>query len=88
MRVRIHKIRDAVVVILQFLAVCALLSLVCVTTPELPAAETIGQWVWFGKVVLFSTGCIAITCLLQIWGRTSWKQIFSFPHFLLMYHGV
>lgn len=81
MKVRIHKIRDAVVVLLQFLAVCALLSLVCVTTPELPAAETIGQWVWFGKVVLFSTGCIAITCLLQIWGRTSWKQIFSFPHF-------
>ena len=56
MKVRIHKIRDAVVVLLQFLAVCALLSLVCVTTPELPAAETIGQWVWFGKVVLFSTG--------------------------------
>ncbi|WP_330941541.1 O-antigen ligase family protein [Bacteroides sp. MSB163] len=95
MKVRIHKIRDAVVVILQFLAVCALLSLVCVTTPELPAAETIGQWVWFGKVVLFSTGCIAITCLLQIWGRTSWKQIFSFPHFsayvswsLILFGGV
>lgn len=95
MRVRIHKIRDAVVVILQFLAVCALLSLICVTTPELPAAETIGQWVWFGKVVLFSTGCIAITCLLQIWGRTSWKQIFSFPHFsayvswsLILFGGV
>lgn len=95
MRVWIHKIRDAVVVILQFLAVCALLSLVCVTTPELPAAETIGQWVWFGKVVLFSTGCIAITCLLQIWGRTSWKQIFSFPHFsayvswsLILFGGV
>lgn len=95
MRVRIHKIRDAVVVLLQFLAVCALLSLVCVTTPELPAAETIGQWVWFGKVVLFSTGCIAITCLLQIWGRTSWKQIFSFPHFsayvswsLILFGGV
>ena len=95
MKVRIHKIRDAVVVLLQFLAVCALLSLVCVTTPELPAAETIGQWVWFGKVVLFSTGCIAITCLLQIWGRTSWKQIFSFPHFsayvswsLILFGGV
>ena len=95
MRVRIHKIRDAVVVLLQFLAVCALLSLVCVTTPELPAAETIGQWVWLGKVVLFSTGCIAITCLLQIWGRTSWKQIFSFPHFsayvswsLILFGGV
>ena len=95
MKVRIHKIRDAVVVLLQFLAVCALLSLVCVTTPGLPAAETIGQWVWFGKVVLFSTGCIAITCLLQIWGRTSWKQIFSFPHFsayvswsLILFGGV
>ena len=95
MKVRIHKIRDAVVVLLQFLAVCALLSLVCVTTPELPAAESIGHWGWFGKVVLFSTGCIAITCLLQIWGRTSWKQIFSFPHFsayvswsLILFGGV
>ena len=95
MKVRIHKIRDTVVVLLQFLAVCALLSLVCVITPELPAAETIGQWVWFGKAVLFSTGCIAITCLLQIWGRTSWKQIFSFPHFsayvswsLILFGGV
>lgn len=95
MKVRIHKIRDAVVVLLQFLAVCALLSLVCVTTPGLPAAETIGQWVWFGKVVLFSTSCIAITCLLQIWGRTFWKQIFSFPHFsayvswsLILFGGV
>lgn len=88
MKVRIHKIRDAVVVLLQFLAVCALLSLVCVTTPGLPAAETIGQWgvVWKGCTVL--DGCIAIICLLQIWGRTSWDKYSLFRIFLLMYHGV
>lgn len=48
--------REATVILLQFVAVCSLLSMVCATTPELPAGETIGQWVWFGKAVLVSTG--------------------------------
>ena len=50
-----HKKREATVILLQFVAVCSLLSMVCATTPELPAGETIGQWVWFGKAVLVST---------------------------------
>ena len=33
----------------QWVAVMALLSLVLVVHPELPADETIGQWVWFDK---------------------------------------
>ena len=55
--------REATVILLQFVAVCSLLSMVCTTTPELPAGETIGQWVWFGKAVLVSTGCITASCL-------------------------
>ena len=61
-----HKMREATVILLQFVAVCSLLSMVCATTPELPAGETIGQWVWFGKAVLVSTGCITASCLLQL----------------------
>lgn len=45
-KIWIHKIKDTAVVLLHFLAVCSPLSLVCVTTPELLAGETIGQWVW------------------------------------------
>ena len=70
--------REATVILLQFVAVCSLLSMVCATTPELPAGETIGQWVWFGKAVLVSTGCITAT--------TSRKNFldrsFVFPEFL------
>lgn len=64
-----HKMREATVILLQFVAVCSLLSMVCATTPELPAGETIGQWVWFGKAVLVSTGCITASCLLQLLGK-------------------
>ena len=64
-KIWIHKIKDTAVVLLHFLAVCSPLSLVCVITPELLAGETIGQWVWFGKAVLFSAGCIVAACLLQ-----------------------
>ena len=54
-KIWIHKIKDTAVVLLHFLAVCSPLSLVCVTTPELLAGETIGQWVWFGKAVFINT---------------------------------
>lgn len=65
-KIWIHKIKDTAVVLLHFLAVCSPLSLVCVTTPELLAGETIGQWVWLGKAVLFSAGCFVAACLLQL----------------------
>ena len=78
-----HKMREATVILLQFVAVCSLLSMVCATTPELPAGETIGQWVWFGKAVLVSTGCITASCLLQLLGKTSWTDIWCFRNFFV-----
>ena len=48
-----HKMREATVILLQFVAVCSLLSMVCATTPELPAGETIGQWCGLGKLCWF-----------------------------------
>ena len=80
-KIWIHKIKDTAVVLLHFLAVCSPLSLVCVTTPELLAGETIGQWVWFGKAVLFSAGCIVAACLLQLFDGSSWKKMLSFSCF-------
>ncbi len=80
-KIWIHKIKDTAVVLLHFLAVCSPLSLVCVTTPELLAGETIGQWVWFGKAVLFSTGCIVAVCLLQLFYGSSRKEMLSFSSF-------
>ena len=80
-KIWIHKIKDTAVVLLHFLAVCSPLSLVCVTTPELLAGETIGQWVWFGKAVLFSTGCIVVVCLLQLFYGSSRKEMLSFSSF-------
>lgn len=78
-----HKIRKATVVSLQFMAVCSLLSMVCAATPELPAGETIGQWVWFGKAVLFSTGYIAVSCLIQFLGKASWTDVLCFRYFFI-----
>ena len=49
----IYTMKDTAIALLHFLVVCSLLSLVCVITPELLAGETIGQWVWFGKAVLY-----------------------------------
>ena len=80
-KIWIHKIKDTAVVLLHFLAVCSPLSLVCVITPELLAGETIGQWVWFGKAVLFSAGCIVAACLLQFFDGSSRKKMLSFSCF-------
>ena len=38
-----HKMREATVILLQFVAVCSLLSMVCTTTPELPAGDPLYQ---------------------------------------------
>lgn len=79
----IHGIRKVTVVLLQFVAVCSLLSVACATTPELPAGETIGQWVWFGKAVLLSTGCIIVACLVQLFGKDSWFDVLCFRYFFV-----
>lgn len=68
---------------MQFIAVFLLLSLVCVTNPELSAGETIGQWVWFCKTVPFSVGCIVTACLLQLSGKDPLKNVLLFPHFFV-----
>lgn len=76
----VHSIGNIAIVMVLFTAVCSLLSLVCVTTPELPVGETIGQWIWFGKVTLFSAGCVIVVFLLQLLRRDSWKEILFFPN--------
>ena len=81
-KIWIHKIKDTAVVLLHFLAVCSPLSLVCVTTPELLAGETIGQWVWFGKAVLLQLVCFSFSMVLL--GR----RCYPFRVFPLVYHGV
>lgn len=77
----IYTMKDTAIALLHFLVVCSLLSLVCVITPELLAGETIGQWVWFGKAVLFSAGCIVAACLLQLFDGSSRKKMLSFSCF-------
>ena len=76
----VHSIGNIAIVMVLFTAVCSLLSLVCVATPELPVGETIGQWIWFGKVTLFSAGCVIVVFLLQLLRRDTWKEILFFPN--------
>ena len=52
-KLQIHTVKDTVTACLLFVAVCAPLGVVRIITPELPAEETIGQWVWFGKALTF-----------------------------------
>ena len=79
-KLSIHSMKNTVIVTLSFVAVCSLLGLVCVTTPGLPIRETIGQWIWFGKAVLFSASCVVAVFLLEFLGKSSWKAILLFPH--------
>lgn len=65
---------------LLFIAVCSLLSLVCVTTPELPVGEALGQWMWFGNITILSASCVVTVFLLQLWRKGSWKEVLCFPH--------
>ena len=48
----------------QWVAVMALLSLVLVVHPELPADEMIGQWVWFDKAAIIASVCSLLSILL------------------------
>ena len=43
-----------------FIALCLVLSMVYVATPELSCGETIGQWVWFGEVLPFTAGYMGV----------------------------
>ena len=64
-----------------FIALVLLLSVVCITTPELPAEENVGQWVWLGKALLLSGSCILIAVLLQLMVKNSRKHVLWFSGF-------
>lgn len=76
---QIHKIKDIAVTCLLFVAICAPLGVVWITTPELPVEENVGQWVWLGKTLLLSSICIIIAALLQLAGKESRKYVLLFP---------
>lgn len=76
---QIHKIKDIAVTCLLFVAICAPLGVVWITTPELPVEENVGQWVWLGKILLLSSICIIIAALLQLAGKESRKYVLLFP---------
>lgn len=78
---QVNKMSDIIVKLLLFIAICMLLSTVCVRISELPAGETIGQWVWFGKAILISSVCIVAACLILLFKKKSKKSILSFPGF-------
>lgn len=77
-----HKKREATVILLQFVAVCSLLSMVCATTPELPAGETIGP------VGVVWESCVGFDPVVSrfLFATTSRKSFldryFVFPEFL------
>ncbi|EKU89377.1 O-antigen ligase family protein [Bacteroides oleiciplenus] len=80
-KLQIHTVKDTVTVCLLFVAVCAPLGVVLITTPALPADENIGQWVWFGKALLLSGVCISVAVLLQLFGKETRKYALRFPCF-------
>ena len=80
-KLQIHTVKDTVTACLLFVAVCAPLGVVRIITPELPAEETIGQWVWFGKALLLSSICILIASLLQLTGKDTRKHVLRFSYF-------
>lgn len=57
---RMMEIRAIVTWGMLWMAVMALLSLVCSASLDFLASETIGQWVWFDKASLLYMGCILL----------------------------
>lgn len=68
---------------LLFTALCLLLSMVCVVTPELSSGETVGRWVWFGEVLPFTVGCVIVVCLLQLYEKAPLKEILFSANFFI-----
>lgn len=68
---------------LTFIALCLPLSMVCAASLELLDGETIGQWVWFGRVLPFAVGCIITVFLIQLCEKESWKKALKFPDFFV-----
>lgn len=80
-KIKIHITKDAIIALFLFAGICSLLSLVYVTTPELPPGETVGQWVWLERAVLFSSGCFLIASFLQLLGKAYRKYALGFQYF-------
>ena len=55
---RIRQIKAVVTWTVLWMAVLALLSMVCIASSGLLPAETVGQWVWFDKASFLLAGCI------------------------------
>lgn len=75
-------------VLLLFAAICSLQSLACAITPELSSGETVGQWVWLGKAVLFSSGAFLLLLSCSCSERLTGKMLWSSGIFMLMWRGV
>ena len=66
-----ERIRNITAKFLMFTAIFAVLSLVCVVSPMLPAGETIGQWYWFDRMSIIVCMLLSLSVLLK-------KDSFSF----------
>lgn len=81
LKVEKYIIIYAISVLFFFTGMCSLQTLVCITTPELPSGETVGQWVWLGKTTLFSFGCFLAASSIQLTGKVYWKDFLCFRCF-------
>jgi len=73
---------------LRLFAVTALLSLVCVVSPELPAGETAGVWSWFDKAALLAMLCILLSFLFGQDGGESLSCHVAVVYSLIFLGGV
>lgn len=64
----IVRLRDYVSGALLVSAMIILLSLVSATNPELPAGETVGQWLWFDNMVKYVASSILFALFLSLTG--------------------
>lgn len=65
---RIRQIKAVVTWTVLWMAVLALLSMVCVASSGLLPAETVGQWVWFDKASFLLAGCILSALIFKFRG--------------------
>lgn len=81
-KLQIHKMKNAVVACLTFLAVAVPLGVVGVATPpRLPAEENVGQWIGLGKALMLSGICISVAVLLLLCEKDTRRRALSFPCF-------
>lgn len=66
-----ERIRNITAKFLMFTAIFAVLSLVCIVSPMLPAGETICQWYWFDRMSVVACLLLSLSILLK-------KDSFSF----------